>query len=126
MRVQQLAEQRLALTQPSPSHHIWSLHVLGLAYYRTGQYDRAVACLEKGLKEQADWNYNVLNELVLAMAHHKLTHTAEARQWLDKARQGIARENRNRPEKDKARSTSVPPLASWPLRPTMTRAAPGP
>jgi WD40 repeat protein len=110
VRVRQLAEQRLALTRTAPVHHTWSVHVLGLAYYRTGDPDRAVACLEKGLKDHADWGYSFLNELVLAMAHHKLTHTAEARRWLDKARQRIAQVNRNRPEKD---GGFAPPGWAW-------------
>ncbi len=83
--VRQLAEQRLTLT-PLPSvHHFWSIHVLGLAYYRAGQHAEAVDLLEKGLKDQADWDYNVLNWLVLALAEQRLCHADMAKEYLDKA-----------------------------------------
>jgi tetratricopeptide (TPR) repeat protein len=62
----------------------WNLHVLGLAHYRAGQLDRAIQRLEEsnagawgsaGGKQQ--------NQLVLAMAHHRLGHAPSARALLD-------------------------------------------
>jgi tetratricopeptide (TPR) repeat protein len=62
----------------------WFLHVLGLAHYRAGQLDQAIQRLEEsnagawgspGGKQQ--------NQLVLAMAHHRLGHAASARALLD-------------------------------------------
>jgi tetratricopeptide (TPR) repeat protein len=108
--VRQLAEQRLTLT-PLPSvHHVWSVHVLGLAYYRAGQYAEAVSCLEKGLKDQAGWEYNVLNSLVLAMAEQCLGHAARAKEYLDKADSWIAEKAR---AISKASDRFAPPDWAW-------------
>jgi serine/threonine protein kinase len=101
-QVQQLAEQRMSLTADNPVHRVWSVHVLGLAWYRCGRSDKAVECLVKGLDEHPDWEHNVLNWLVLAMAHHRLEHKQEARQWLDKARQWIEEKNRSRDPEDRS------------------------
>jgi tetratricopeptide (TPR) repeat protein len=89
-QVRDIAEKRSAL--PSYGHHVWSVHVLGHAYYRTGMYDRAVECLERGLKDHPNWEYNVFNWLVLAMAHQRLKHETEARKWLVKAQERIQKE----------------------------------
>jgi serine/threonine protein kinase/tetratricopeptide (TPR) repeat protein len=97
-RVMQMAEERMGLTPPASYHHEWSIHVLGLAYCRAGKIEKAVECLEKGLKEYADWEGNVLNWLVLAMAHQRLQHTKEARHWLDKGRQYVEQKTRSIPE----------------------------
>ena len=88
-QVRQLAERRLALTPPLSRHYLWSVHILGLAYYRAGEYANAVKHLQKALEDHADWEHNVLNWLVLAMAHHRLKHEYEARRWLDEARHWI-------------------------------------
>jgi Flp pilus assembly protein TadD len=108
-RVLGLAERRLAMSPPESIHHIFSLHILGLAHYRAGQNGQAVACLEKALRDHADWKYNVVNWLALAMAHHRLSHQAEAKQWLDKARVRIE-EMRRAAERNAA---SVPWDWAW-------------
>jgi len=107
-QMRRFAERRLARTPASLLQ--WSTHVLGLAHYRAGEYDRAVACLEKSAREHGSWRHHTLDALVLAMAHHQLTHTAEARRWLNTARQRIAQENRNRAEKD---GGFAPPGWAW-------------
>jgi superkiller protein 3 len=108
--VRQLAEQRLALT-PLPSvHHVWSVHVLGVAYYRTGQHAESVSCLEKGLKDQADWDYNVLNWLVLAMAEQRLGHANIAKEYLLKADNWINQKAQAAP---KASGRFAPPDWLW-------------
>jgi tetratricopeptide (TPR) repeat protein/serine/threonine protein kinase len=85
--VLKLAEQRLAVT---PSREkAWSKHVLGLASYRAGRYDQAAACLGQALQDQPDWEHNVLNWLVLAMAEQRLGHGAAARRWRDKAEEWV-------------------------------------
>jgi WD40 repeat protein len=110
-RVPKLAERALALRPASTGQDPWHVHILGLAHYRAGENDRTVACLERSLKQNEGWRYNMLlNTLVLAMAHQRLMHAAEARQWLDKARQGIDQENRNRPEKG---GRFAPPGWNW-------------
>jgi tetratricopeptide (TPR) repeat protein len=109
-RVPQLAERRLSLTTHHPTHSVWSMHVLGLAYYRTGMNDKAVECLTKAVKDHPDWQHNVLNWLVLALAHHRLKHHDEAGQWLNKAGRAIEEINRSRPEKG---GGFAPPAWAW-------------
>ena len=74
---------------PPSGHDGWSKHVLGLAYYRAGRHDQATACLGKALQDERDWEHNVLNWLVLAMAEQRLGHGAAARRWLDRAEKWI-------------------------------------
>jgi serine/threonine protein kinase len=57
----------------------WYVHALGLALYRAGRYDEAIALLER-------WNGSgwqpigyLQNDSVLAMAHERKGHTARAR-----------------------------------------------
>jgi serine/threonine protein kinase/Tfp pilus assembly protein PilF len=57
----------------------WYVHALGLALYRAGRYDEAIALLER-------WNGSgwqpigyLQNDSVLAMAHDRKGHTARAR-----------------------------------------------
>jgi tetratricopeptide (TPR) repeat protein len=95
-RAVQLAEQRMSLTRADPIHGPWSVHVLSLAYYRSGLNDKAVECVAKGLKEQTKVECNLVNALVLAMAHYRLKHKDEAQKWLEQARQAIDQENRKR------------------------------
>src|SRR5262249_25072495 len=96
-RVRRLAERRLTLTMPPSSDYEWSVHVLGLAYYRADQHQKAVARLETGLKERPEWFFNVFNWLVLALAHHQLKHHEQARQWFDKASAWMAQTARPDP-----------------------------
>jgi tetratricopeptide (TPR) repeat protein len=63
----------------------WSLHTLGMAYYRGGKFDLAVQSFQKSLDIKPRWDADVCNWLALAMAHQRLGHAEEARQWLDKA-----------------------------------------
>ena len=68
----------------------WYPHVLGLAQYRAGRYEAAIENLKKS--NAIDWNINQhqvpksLNWLVLAMAHFRLEHSDEARQFLATAK----------------------------------------
>ncbi|HEV3436991.1 MAG TPA: tetratricopeptide repeat protein, partial [Gemmata sp.] len=96
-RVRQLALLRLDLTPPESSLRPWALHVLGLSYYRTGQYENAIALLEQAVTESPNSDRYVLNALVLAMAHQRLTHPALARQLLAKARKLVEQEVRPAP-----------------------------
>ena len=61
------------------------LHLLALAHYRAGRYDKAVESLDEAVKAEPTWRGCVTNWLVLAMAHHRLGHGEQARQWLHKA-----------------------------------------
>lgn len=64
------------------------LHASGMAYYRAGQFDKTIERLEESLKNP-DWQSGGgrASELGIALAHHRLGHVEEARQWLDKAEQ---------------------------------------
>jgi tetratricopeptide (TPR) repeat protein len=75
--------ERAVQAQPAPHH----LHVLGLAHYRAGQFDKAIEKLHKSM--EGNWRANAANWLVLAMAHQRLGHIDEARKWFDKAARWI-------------------------------------
>jgi len=77
-RLAELAEDRQ--TRPH-----WWLYVQGLAHYRACQYEQAVECLTKSMEVGRTWKAVALNWPVLAMAHHRLGHAAEARRYLAKA-----------------------------------------
>src|SRR5262249_19050296 len=61
----------------------WHLHVLGLAHYRAGQFAEAIRRLEESNSGYWDGQGPVQNQLVLAMAHHRLGHAAQSRALLD-------------------------------------------
>jgi tetratricopeptide (TPR) repeat protein len=107
-RVRQLAQLRMDLTPSQPAARAWSIHVLGLAHYRTGQNDRAIELLQEGVRDTPDSDRNVLNFLVLAMAHHRLMHTAEAQRWLSRAQKCIKQEIRPGPD-----DGFIPPRRPW-------------
>jgi tetratricopeptide (TPR) repeat protein/serine/threonine protein kinase len=63
----------------------WNLHVLSLAHYRNGEFDRAI---ERALDSNGgNWSGSAkaLNWLVLAMAHSRRGHAADARKSLEQA-----------------------------------------
>jgi tetratricopeptide (TPR) repeat protein len=66
----------------------WVFHAAGLAHYRAGQYEQAIDRFEESLKDPG-WQQGAghASELGLALAHHRMGHAKEARQWLDKADQ---------------------------------------
>jgi WD40 repeat protein/tetratricopeptide (TPR) repeat protein len=80
-----LAWQRLARSGVGTLHYPWSVHLMGLAYYRGGQDQQAIEWLTKGVKEQPTWEMRAFHWLVLAMTHHRLGRGGEARKWFDKA-----------------------------------------
>jgi WD40 repeat protein/tetratricopeptide (TPR) repeat protein len=67
------------------------LHPLGHVLYRSGDAEGAVRRLTEALKFHTQDGGTTDDWLFLALAHHKLGHRDEARQWLDKARQTPAR-----------------------------------
>ena len=60
------------------------LNTLGAAYYRAGQFELAVAILDRAVAAQQEGGTPV-DWLLLAMAHHRLGHAEEAKSWLDRA-----------------------------------------
>jgi tetratricopeptide (TPR) repeat protein len=61
----------------------WYLHALGLAHFRAGQFDQAIRRLDES--NAGNWSEQGKNQnrLVLAMAHHRLGHEAQARTLLN-------------------------------------------
>ena len=82
----------------------WYLHVLGLALYRKGEGDAALARLKES--EKTDW-VPVLNWLVLALVHHQLGHADEARKYLGRATDFMDRRPATRPFTAAQLSTDV-------------------
>jgi tetratricopeptide (TPR) repeat protein len=88
----------------------WPRHVLGLAYLRAGRYDEAVRQFERSTNEDPTWHGGapILNWLGLALAHHHLGHTAEARRSFDAARDWLEQKDREFADKT---THPLPPLA---------------
>jgi hypothetical protein len=89
--------QRLAETSLSRRPlDAWNHYAVGLVAFRAGRYERAIESTLKSLDLGARWIAAPLNHPVLAMAHHRLGHREEARQWLEQAhgRRGDARSRR--------------------------------
>jgi tetratricopeptide (TPR) repeat protein len=63
----------------------YCLHTLGMAHYRAGDFKAAIKRLRESLETDLNWGGRVNNWLGLALAHRRLGHTDEARQWLEKA-----------------------------------------
>ena len=63
----------------------WSLTEQGALSLRSGRAKESVALFEKSLKAETKPGAAVLNWLWLALAHHKLGNTDEAKSWLTKA-----------------------------------------
>ncbi|MFI5461495.1 MAG: tetratricopeptide repeat protein, partial [Isosphaerales bacterium] len=81
----------------------WYLHVLSLAHYRNGEFERAI---ERALESNVgDWSGSAksLNWVVLAMAHSRLGHAADARKFLEQALELAGRA-----------SPGQPPGVEWP------------
>ena len=79
--------EKLVTQEPKVAFYLLSL---GAALYRAGRFEEAIQRLNASIAARnddgvyGDW-------LFLAMAHHRLGHAAEARQWLDKTLQWEAK-----------------------------------
>jgi formylglycine-generating enzyme required for sulfatase activity/tetratricopeptide (TPR) repeat protein len=61
-------------------------HRLGAVYYRSGRFADAVRELDRARQLHAKTDGGLTQDwLLLAMAHHRLGHAAEARRWLGRA-----------------------------------------
>ena len=78
---------------------------LGEAYYRTGQWQEAIAALDKALALFKSDNSEIF--FFLAMAHHRAGHKDEAQKWYDK---GIAWMDKHAAQG--RRPTPLPPEAA--------------
>jgi tetratricopeptide (TPR) repeat protein len=63
----------------------WSLTEQGALAYRAGDFAQAVPLFERSLRADGKDGRAVVNWLWLALAHHRLGKTEEARRWLVKA-----------------------------------------
>jgi tetratricopeptide (TPR) repeat protein len=80
---QQIVERAQKTVHASPAP--WNLHALSLAHYRNGEFQPAI---ERALESNGgNWSgsANALNWVVLAMAHARLGHEADARRSLQQA-----------------------------------------
>jgi hypothetical protein len=82
-RLAALARQAVAAA-PGHCHY----HTLALVDYRAGRFDQAVLHFRRA----RPWTAEVLNWLGLAAALHRSGKGGEARGWLEKARQALARQ----------------------------------
>ena len=73
-----LARAAVAASPKTP----WFLYALGLGLYRAGQHDEAIRRLTESLQCDPPWGAAAVNWPLLAMAHWRLGHAAEARRWL--------------------------------------------
>jgi serine/threonine protein kinase/Flp pilus assembly protein TadD len=64
------------------SQNPWDFHVLGLAQYRAGQFDKALQSFTKA--NDKAWAYADINWFGLALVHQRLGQPDQARQCLDK------------------------------------------
>jgi serine/threonine protein kinase/Flp pilus assembly protein TadD len=95
----------------------YGLYLLGVAQYRAGQYEPTVRRLRESLLGHPDCAARALSYPVLAMAHHRLGQTAEARQALDAAAEAIDRWTRDRYQNQEEKNWihDLGATASWPI-----------
>ena len=89
-RLNQIANQVWALGSKDERNTTWFRLLKGMAEYRNGGYDAAVNWLTDSLTPDLP-HRTATAELYLAMAHHKLGHADEARKFLARAEDRIAR-----------------------------------
>ena len=81
--IPQLAEQRAAL---SKTGDVWATHIRGLAFYRAGKFEKAIATLEAGQHEpDLTSEVKMSNWLVLAMCRSRQGQDGEAAAALQSA-----------------------------------------
>src|SRR5579859_5330994 len=63
----------------------------GIGYYRLGQYERALECLQRSLDPSREWEARDLNYPILAMVQFRSGRPEEARKALETARRAAER-----------------------------------
>jgi Tetratricopeptide repeat len=63
----------------------WHCHIVGAAYYRAGNFDGALRCLEDSLARHWDRVGPPLNQFLLGMTHRRLGHATRAAPLLGEA-----------------------------------------
>ncbi len=74
----------------------WTLHVLSLAHYRNGEFERAIKCALESNGGNWRGSAKALNWIVLAMAHSRLGHAADSRESLQQAEKLVGRASAER------------------------------
>jgi serine/threonine protein kinase/Tfp pilus assembly protein PilF len=90
-------------------------YLLGVAYYRAGEWKEAITALEKA-EELEPKRFLGFNALFLAMAHWKLNERDTARQWYDKAVAWIEVARLNDPELPRFRDEAAQLLGVPPVK----------
>jgi tetratricopeptide (TPR) repeat protein len=81
------AALRLAeIAAAKPPAYAWTYYTLALAHLRAGQFDAAIRRARQSMELDPNWHATALNRVVLALAHARLDHAAEARRWLETTR----------------------------------------
>ncbi len=75
----------------------WNLHVLSLAHFRCGDFKRAIELAHESNGGNWPGSANALNWAVVAMAHSRLGHAADARKSLQQALELAGRVSPNQP-----------------------------
>jgi tetratricopeptide (TPR) repeat protein len=94
-----LAERRLTASPPDTNHLFWARHVLALARLRAGKFAEVVEGLREEQLGGLGDGYHIRNWFLLAIAHHRLGHTEEARRWFEQGDRWIREKNRNRADR---------------------------
>jgi tetratricopeptide (TPR) repeat protein len=107
----------LAQNWLAPDPGSWQrLYLVGVAQYRAGQFEPAVRRLRESLLGHPDSAPRAIGYPVLAMAHHRLGQTAQARQALDAAAKALDRWTQDRYQKQSGnRCTRPDTTAHWPI-----------
>jgi serine/threonine protein kinase/tetratricopeptide (TPR) repeat protein len=78
--------------------HGWTHHALALAYYRAGQYEKAIAQAEKSRKLDSRWEgLTPVNGLVLALSYQQLANPEKAKEELKQTIDRLERGARETP-----------------------------
>jgi tetratricopeptide (TPR) repeat protein len=91
--VLRLAQQAVAEEPRRAFFH----HTLALVHYRLGQFEEALRSLDQADQVDPKWTFRVCNDVVRAMAEHRLGQAGPARQRLTRAVQGFNTEVRRWP-----------------------------
>jgi tetratricopeptide (TPR) repeat protein len=105
-------------------------YILGAAFLRAGRLEEAVRQFEESLAVERDWPLSGLNAYGLAIAHHRLGHPDQVRDWLDRADSWLERLDRTYSEEAPVIRTGQPPVAVtfefWVYARVLRREAAGP
>jgi tetratricopeptide (TPR) repeat protein len=79
---------RILAKEDAPS---FALNTAGSYFYRIGRYDAALRALEASMKKYRGSEGSSFDWVFISMIHYKLGRPEEARKWLDRAKDNVAR-----------------------------------